>query len=101
VEDALYPGIATRVRARLRGERTAAALEGLRAAGGGVYAELVEAEQDRAQLLAEGRDLWDAPRAAGGHLVATWNAFVLQSLGAGLLDADYVADAGTVVTSRR
>jgi len=32
----------------------------------------------------------------GGHLVATWNAFVLQSLGAGLLDADYAAEPGTV-----
>jgi hypothetical protein len=94
--DPLHPGIATRVRAALRGERSAADLEALRAAGAGIYQELGSAEQDRARLAAEGRDLWSAPPAVAGHLVATWNAFVLQTLGAGLLDADYAAEPGTV-----
>ena len=96
MSDPLHPGIATRVRAALRGERSAAALEALRAGGVGVYQVLGETEQVRAQLVADGRDLWDASPAVGGYLAAAWNAFVLQTLGAGLLDADYAADAGTV-----
>ncbi len=94
--DPRNPGLPTRVRARIRGERSAAALEALRTAGAGVYQALAEAEQARTELLLSGRDLWDAPQALAGRLVATWNAFVLQSLGGGLLDADYAADAGTV-----
>ena len=96
MNDPLHPGLTTRVRAALRGERDAKALEALRAAGGGVYQELYEAEQDRTRLVSDGQSLWSAPRAAGGHLAATWNGFVLQTLGAGLLDADYAADTGTV-----
>lgn len=94
--DPLHPGVGTRVRALLRGERSAADLEALRAAGAGIYTELGRAEQDRTRLIAEGRNLWTAPTSVCGHLVATWNAFVLQTLAAGLLDADYAADAGTV-----
>jgi hypothetical protein len=96
MSDPLNPGISTRVRAALRGERNAADLEALRAAGTGVYAELSRAEQDRARLALEGLDLWTAPNGVSGHLVATWNAFVLQTMGARLLDADYAADTGTV-----
>jgi len=94
--DPLNPGIATRVRARLRGERTAQALEGLRAASAGVYLELGQAEQVRAQLPVDGHHLWDCPSGVTGHLVASWNAFVLQTLAASMLDADYLTDRGTV-----
>lgn len=94
--DPLSPGIATRVRARLRGERTAQALEGLRAASGGIYLELGQAEQVRAQLPIDGHHLWDCPRGVTGHFVASWNAFVLQTLAASMLDADYLADRRTV-----
>ena len=96
MSDPLHPGVVTRVRAALRGERSAGALEQLRAAGSGVYETLAETERVRAQLVADGQDLWDASPAVGGYLVAAWNAFVLQNLGAGMLDADYAADAGTV-----
>jgi len=96
VGDPLNPTIATRMRAKLRGECSAAELEALRAAGAGVFEELARAEQERARLVADGLDLWHAPPAVSGHLVATWNAFVLQSMGAGLLDADYTVDTGTV-----
>jgi hypothetical protein len=61
-----------------------------------VYEELTATERRCAQLLADGADLWTASASVGGHLLATWNAFVLQTLGAGLLHADYAADAGTV-----
>ncbi len=90
------PSLATRFRAMLRGERNAEALEAMRRAGAIVYAELTEAEKTRTELLTAGQDLWTAPPALGGHLLATWNAFVLQTLAVGLLDADYAADAGTV-----
>src|SRR5262249_12029110 len=96
MNDPLHPGIATRVRAALRGERSAADLEALRAAGVGVYEELDWPERSRAELVAAGQDLWTAPPDISGHLIATWNAFVLQTLAAGLLDADYATDAGTV-----
>lgn len=89
------PSLATRFRAMLRGERNAEALEAMRRAGIVVYGELTEAEKTRAELLTGGQDLWSAPRSLGGHLLATWNAFVLQALAVGLLDADYAADPGT------
>jgi len=78
------PGVGTRVRAALRGERRAEALEAVRRAGTAAYAELAEAEQSRAELLVGGEDVWTASPAVGGHLLATWNAFVLQTLGEAL-----------------
>ena len=94
--DPLRPGIATRVRARLRGERTAEALEGLRAASVGVAIELGRAEEVRARLPVDGQSVWDCPRGVSSYLVASWNAFVLQALAAAMLDADYRTDHGTV-----
>lgn len=94
--DPLRPGLVTRVRAALRGERDAAGLEALRGAGVVVFEELARAERARSELAAAGLSLWDAEPTVAGHLVAVWNAFVLQSLGAGLLDADYAGDARTV-----
>lgn len=90
------PSLGTRVRAALRGERRADALETMRRAGAAIYSELAEAEKARTALLAEAGDVWTAIPAVGGHLLATWNAFVLQALGEALLDADYTADPGTV-----
>jgi hypothetical protein len=94
--DPLNPSFPTRVRAALRGERNATDLEALRTAGAAIYAELGRAEQDRVRLALDGQDLWTAPDGVSGHLVATWNAFVLQTMGARLLDADYASDTGTV-----
>jgi hypothetical protein len=90
------PNLITRVRAVLHGERSAAPLEALRRAGGLAVEELVEAERARAELAVGGRDLWQAQPAVGGQLVATWNAFVLHTLAAALLDADYADQPGTV-----
>ena len=96
MNESARPSLATRFRAKLRGERDAEALEAMRGAGTVVYSELTEAEKTRAELLAADQDLWSAPPSLGGHFLATWNAFVLQTLADGLLDADYAADAGTV-----
>ena len=95
MSDVDRPGIGTRVRAALRGERRSEALEAKRRAGAAVYTELAETEQVRAELVVGGEDVWTASPAVGGHLLATWNAFVLQTLGESLLDADYAGDPGT------
>ncbi len=91
-----HPTIMTRLRALVAGERDAATVEALRAAGSAVYSTLATAETRRAALCADGQDPWTAPAHLGGYLAAAWNAFVCQSLAAALVDADYAADPGTV-----
>ncbi|WP_432825113.1 hypothetical protein [Dactylosporangium sp. CA-092794] len=85
------PGFLTRLRAGLSGERDAAYLEALRAAGRVAYDEILAADELRERLPS----VWSAPVAAGSQLLAAWNAFVLQTLGETLLDADYAARPGT------
>jgi hypothetical protein len=88
----LRPTLMTKMRAALGGERDAAFLEALRAAGRVAYDELIVAERIRAS----GVSPWGAPAAIGSQNLATWNAFVLQTLGETFLDADYAAKPGTV-----
>ena len=90
-------GLGTRFRAAIRGEQSAQALETMRRAGVSIYGEFAEAETARTNLAAgaDGGDVWTATAAVGGHLLASWNAFVLQALGEALLDADYATDPGT------
>lgn len=90
------PGLMTRVAAAFKGEVRADLLESYRRAGGIVYTELEQAEALRRRLAQDGVNLWHGPEAASGRLVCVWNAFVLQSIGEHLLDADYAADPGTV-----
>ncbi|MFI6600056.1 hypothetical protein ACIBHX_27760 [Nonomuraea sp. NPDC050536] len=71
----------TRMAAALKGEVRADELEAYRRAGGIVYAELQQLEAAGEQLPS--------------RRLCTWNAFVLQSIGEHLLDADYAADPGT------
>jgi hypothetical protein len=96
MRDPLSPTLMTRLRARMGGERDASVLEVLRQAGRSAYDERMQADQARAELTAAGVSPWDAPVAVGSQLLASWNAYVLQSLGESLLDADYAADPGTV-----
>lgn len=96
MSDPARPTLVTKMRASLNGERDAAVLEALRAAGRVAYDELVAAEEVRTQLTAGGASVWDPPPAVSSQLLASWNAFVLQTLGEALLDADYAADPGTV-----
>ncbi|MFI5911671.1 hypothetical protein [Dactylosporangium sp. NPDC051541] len=96
MNDPLRPNLLTKMRASLAGERDAAVLEALRAAGKIAYDELLAAEKARDQLAAAGTNLWDAPPAVGSQLLAAWNAFVLQTLGEQFLDADYSANPRTV-----
>jgi hypothetical protein len=90
--DPLRPTLMTKMRAAIGGERDAAFLEALRAAGRVAYDELMVAEKIRAQ----GASPWAVSAAVGSQNLATWNAFVLQTLGETFLDADYAAKPGTV-----
>ncbi|GAB1639880.1 hypothetical protein [Krasilnikovia sp. MM14-A1259] len=94
--DPLRPTLMTKMRASLGGERDAALLEAMRAAGRVAYGELMAAEKVRSEMAATGSSLWAAPASAGSQNLAAWNAFVLQTLGETLLDADYAAKPGTV-----
>ena len=50
----------------------------------------------RVELTAAETSLWHSLIAVNSQLLAAWNAFVVQTLGEMLLDADYRADPGTV-----
>jgi hypothetical protein len=86
-------GIGARVRAALRGGRRAGALDALRRAGVVIYGELAEAEEARAALLAAGGDVWTMSSSMSGHMIATWNAFALQTLGESLLGTEHLPPA--------
>ncbi|GAB3886954.1 hypothetical protein GCM10029964_052090 [Kibdelosporangium lantanae] len=96
MSDPQRPTLLTKLRAKLGGEQDATILEALRQAGRSVYHELVVAEKLRAELVGTGATIWTAPTAVSSQLLATWNAYVLQSLGEQLLDADYTANPSTV-----
>ncbi|MGW2157945.1 hypothetical protein [Nonomuraea sp. NPDC001699] len=104
--DPARPTLMTRVIAAYRGEVSTDELEAYRRAGGLVYTELEHAEELRLRLVQDGVNLWHGSQAASGQLLCTWNAFVLQTIGEQLLDADYTADPRTAgyvppVTSRQ
>jgi hypothetical protein len=96
MSDPMNPTLMTKVRAALAHERDSVVLEAMRAAGRVAHDELMAAERLREDLVVAGTTLWDAPPAVASQLLASWNAFVLQTLGETLLDADYAADPGTV-----
>ncbi|GAA3512748.1 hypothetical protein [Actinocatenispora rupis] len=86
------PGVLTRMRAALQGERNAATLEAMRDAGTGVYEELSILETRRDERRAAGTSPWEVASDVASHELTTWNGFVLQTLGETLLAAD---DAGS------
>lgn len=90
------PSMLTRLRAAVRGEQSAETLEAFRRAGADAYGALTAAEHARGELAAAGRTPWEATDGERAMLVASWCAFVLQTLADEFLDADYRADAGTV-----
>jgi hypothetical protein len=78
-----------RLIAHLRGEVSAAALEAYRRASIPVYELMDEVERRRLEYAADGVDAWSVPAAVRAETVCAWNAFVLQSLGDAIVDADY------------
>ncbi|MFC4907695.1 hypothetical protein [Actinomadura gamaensis] len=90
------PTLLVRMTAKLKGEVRADTLESFRRAGGVAYAEVQNAETLRRKLAADGANLWHVDPGVSSQLLCAWNAFVLQSIGEHLLDADYAADPRTV-----
>jgi len=80
----------------LRGEVPAAELEGLRAAGRGVYQLYLEAEQLQVELAGARTHPFLASTGQRTQLLCTWNAYVLQVLGEALIDGDYHTSPITV-----
>lgn len=93
---AARPALWTRVAATLAGEVSAETLEPYRRAGTAALELLVEAEERRAELVAEGVSLWSADGGTKAFLVAAWNASSLQTLGEEFVEADYRANPSTV-----
>jgi hypothetical protein len=86
----------TRLIAGFKNEVPAAALESLQRAGIGVYRALDEAGELRRRLAEKGTDAWRAPAGAAAQQLFAWNAFVLQTIGDKMIEADYRADTHTV-----
>jgi hypothetical protein len=90
------PGLLTRMRAAMQGERDAAPLAAVRRANSAVYLELAHAERQFDALLVDGRAVWRPDIADASHQLATWVGFVLQTTGEHLIDTDYAASPSTV-----
>jgi len=89
-------GVWTRLVAGLHGEVAAAELEVYRRAGSTVIDLLDRVQLRRDQMGMAGRSPWDADRSLQFQIAFAWNAFVLQTLGDELIEADYAADGSTV-----
>lgn len=83
------PGWWGRVLARVEGEVPADTLEAYRRAGGPAYELHDRAESHRAESKQQGIDPWETTPAQQVLLLASWNAFVLQTMGDQFLEADY------------
>jgi hypothetical protein len=79
-----------------KGEVAADTLEAYRRAGQTVYDLLKQVEDRRLELKIQGLNPWTIDLANQGQFLCAWNAFVLQTLGDRLLEADYQADPSTV-----
>lgn len=90
--DPLRPPLMTRLAAAMHGEVAAVTVEAYRRAGASAYQDMIAADQVRADLAAAGTSLWSASAGPASQLLCTWDAFVLQTLGDELVEADYRAD---------
>jgi hypothetical protein len=92
---AIRPSLWQHLVARLRGEVSAAALEAYRRASLPVYDLMDEVERRRLEYAAAGTDAWSVSPAVRAETVCAWNAFVLQTLGDAIVDADYQESPAT------
>lgn len=96
---AANPTFLGRMLARIQGEIPATTLEAYRRASLPVFELLDQVEARRLACATEGLNPWTIPPATRTEFLCAWNAFVLQSLGNDILDADYAeypATAGFV-----
>jgi hypothetical protein len=85
-----------RVYAWLQDEVPATTLEAYRRASLAVFQAMDLAEARRRECAAAGQDPWTVPPATRAELLCAGNAYVLQTLGNELLEADYEASPATV-----
>jgi hypothetical protein len=93
------PSVWGRMFARFQGEVPADALEAYRRASLPVFELMDQVEARRQACTADGLNPWTIPPATRAEFLCAWNAFVLQTLGNDLLEADYAdypATAGFV-----
>lgn len=94
--DSARPTLMTRLSSAMRGEVSASTVEAYRRAGYAAYEDLLTAETARHEAAEAGIDLWSTEPGLATQLLATWNAFALQTLGDRFIQADYDADPSTV-----
>jgi len=81
--------------AKMAGEVSADTLEAYRRASLAVYDALAHAETHREGAKADGKNAWTLSEGTKAEILCSWNAFVLQTLGDRILDADYENDPTT------
>ncbi|HST60457.1 MAG TPA: hypothetical protein VLK84_17285 [Longimicrobium sp.] len=89
------PSVWGRMVARFQGEVPGSTLEAYRRASLPVLELMDRAEARREACIADGLDPWTIPPATRAELLCAWNAFVLQTVGNDILNADYTDDADT------
>ncbi|HVF84668.1 MAG TPA: hypothetical protein VM821_01700 [Abditibacteriaceae bacterium] len=89
------PTLWHRMCAAMSGEVSADTLEAYRRASLAVYDALDHCEIHREAAKTEGKNAWTLADSSKAEIVCTWNAFVLQTLGDRILEADYDNDAST------
>jgi hypothetical protein len=89
------PTLWNRFVASINGEVSADTLEAFRRASLAVYDALDHVQKHRDSAGAQGLNAWTLAPATQVEILCTWNAFVLQTLGDAVLDADYARDPAT------
>lgn len=89
------PTLWNRFCAALSGEVSADTLEAYRRASLGVYDALEHAESHREGAKSDGKTAWTLSDGTKAEILCSWNAFVLQTLGDRILDADYENNPAT------
>lgn len=83
------PPLWGRVFAWVQGEVSTETLEAYRRASGPVFELMDRVEGHRQACVIDGLTPWTLPPATRAELLCAWNAFVLQTLGNDILDADF------------
>jgi hypothetical protein len=83
------PSLWGRMFARMQGEVSAETLEAYRRASLPVFELMDRVEARRLACATDGLNPWTIPPATRAEFLCAWNAFVLQTLGNDILEADY------------
>jgi hypothetical protein len=90
------PTLWNRFVAHMTGEVSADTLEAYRRASLAVYEALEHVQTHRQAAKDAGKNAWTLQTSTQAEMLCTWNAFVLQSLGDAILQADYEGDPSTI-----